>query len=296
LARGSDEGETIRALLALGSHLEVCDADYSAARDAYREALELAEQVGDLPSQVELHVALALLAAYAADWDAVRESGEAGVELAEGEGLVGKLCYPYALRGLLRWREGDWEGSAEYFRRAHELADQIGLSEIAFSSLFGLSLTLRDAGDYTAAAEALDQALDVCERAGLVAQSIQAISGRALVLLLQGDEDAARQAAAEAQGLAERLHYPVGRAAALEAVGATAGDPGGGVLALDEARAMWNELGRPLEATRCTWFMARLLAESDPDAAAKAEEEAVSESERLGAPHALRSMREAAAG
>ena len=210
LARGSDDAETIRALLALGSHLEICDADYEAAGGAYGEGLELAIQVGDLPAQVELHTQIALLAAYRADWDAVQISSDAGAALAEGEGLVGKLCYPYALRGLLAWREGDFEESAKAFRKSLELADQIGLSEIAFSALFGLALTLRDAGDQEGALEALDRALDVCERAGLVAQSIQATAGRALVLLLAGREDESREASEEATGLAERLHYPWG--------------------------------------------------------------------------------------
>ena len=40
LARGSDEGETIRALLALGNHLEISDADYDAAGASYTEALD----------------------------------------------------------------------------------------------------------------------------------------------------------------------------------------------------------------------------------------------------------------
>ena len=39
LARGSDPGEAIRALLALGNHLEVSEAEYPAAAEAYGEAL-----------------------------------------------------------------------------------------------------------------------------------------------------------------------------------------------------------------------------------------------------------------
>ncbi len=294
LARGSDDAETIRALLALGSHLEICDADYEAAGTAYAEGLDLAEQVGDLPAQVELHTQIALLAAYRADWDAVQRSGEAGGSLAEGEGLVGKLCYPYALQGLLAWREGDFDASAQHFRHSLELAEAIGLSEIAFHSLFGLALTQRDAGDQEAALETLDRALDVCERAGLVAQSIQATAGRALVLLLAGREDEAREAAAEASGLAERLHYPVGRASALEASGATTSDPAEAMSRLTEARAEWERLGRPLEAARCRALMAKVLWDEDPEKA-KAEFEAVNEEvERLGVPHAFKPAREEA--
>ena len=90
-----------------------------------------ARRAGRRPAgQVELHSALAQLAAYRADWDQVRRSTDASAELAEREGLVGKLCLPYALRGLLRWRDGDLDGAEERFRRAHELAEQVGWSEL----------------------------------------------------------------------------------------------------------------------------------------------------------------------
>src|SRR6476620_10757529 len=76
LARGSDHAETIRALLTLGHHLEVSEADYAAAEKAYSEGLVLAERTGDLPSLVELHSSLGLLAAYRADWQAATRSTE----------------------------------------------------------------------------------------------------------------------------------------------------------------------------------------------------------------------------
>ena len=96
LARESDPGEAVRALLTLGYHLEVSEAEYEGAAAAYLEALELSEQVGDLPSQVELHAALAQVAVYRADWDQVEASTTASTTLAEREGLTGKLCFPYA--------------------------------------------------------------------------------------------------------------------------------------------------------------------------------------------------------
>ena len=107
LARESDPAEAVRALLTLGYHLEVSEADYAEAATAYEEALGLAEQTGDLPSQVELHAALAQLAGHRGDWDAVESETDASASLAEREGLTGKLCFPYVMRGTLRWREGE---------------------------------------------------------------------------------------------------------------------------------------------------------------------------------------------
>ena len=66
LARDSDEHETVLALMALGHHLESSDGDYAAAAASYREALTLAQQIGDVPAEIELHAALAQLALYRA--------------------------------------------------------------------------------------------------------------------------------------------------------------------------------------------------------------------------------------
>jgi class 3 adenylate cyclase/tetratricopeptide (TPR) repeat protein len=284
LARDSDRAEAVRALLTLGYHLEVSEADYEGAATAYREALEIAQEVGDLPSQVELHASLGELAVDSADWDEVERAAEASARLAEREGLYGKLCFPDLMRGVLSWRAGDWDDAAKSFRRAHELGEQVGRSEVAFNALFWLSITLRESGDLAAAETELTRALDICERAGLIAQSVEAISARAVVLALAGRTDQARAAAEEAERLAGRLHYPVGEAATAEAAGACAEDDDEAAVKIDEARQRWQELGRPLDATRCLVVRGRLLLDADPDTAAGLLDEAASEYEELGAP------------
>jgi predicted ATPase/class 3 adenylate cyclase len=293
LARGSDQAEAVRALLTLGYHLDASEADYEGAGKAYSEALELAVQVGDLPSQVELHAALAELAVHRADWETVKRETDASSALAEREGLLGKLCFPYVMRGALHWREGDWEAAEESCRRAHEIGEQVGRSEIAFSALFWQAATQRDRGEHNAAETALAQALDVGERAGLVAQLVEASSARAVNLALGGREEAAREAAEGAAHLAERLqHYPVGRAATKEAAGATATDATQGAAALEEARAAWEALGRPLDAARCELLRGRLLTAHDDSAAQEALDSAAQRYEELGVAHLAQRARE----
>jgi class 3 adenylate cyclase/tetratricopeptide (TPR) repeat protein len=296
LARDSDRSEAVRALLTLGYHLEVSEADYEGAAAAYREALEIAQEVGDLPSQVELHASLGELAVDKADWEAVEEAAEASGTLAEREGLYGKLCFPDLMRGVLSWRAGDWDAAAKSFRRAHELGEQVGRSEVAYNALFWLAITLRESGDLAAAETELTRALDICERAGLIAQSVEAISARAVVLALAGRTDQARAAAEEAERLAGRLHYPVGEAATAEAAGACAEDAEEAAAKIDEARRRWQELGRPLDATRCLVVRGRLLLEADPNAAASLLDDAASEYEELGAPALAARAREPVAG
>jgi class 3 adenylate cyclase/tetratricopeptide (TPR) repeat protein len=284
LARGSDKEETIRALIALGQQLEASQADYTGAREAFSEALELAEQVGDVPAQIEIYAGLAQLAVYRADWAEVSRFTAASRELAEREGLVGRLALPLTLEALLHWRAGEWDEAEALYERALELAGQAGWSEIAFSSLFGRAFVLRDRRDYGEAVSILNEALDVCERAGLVGRSIQATSLRAVILDLDGRHAEGRESAEEAIALAERLNDPVGRAAALEADGVT-GEGADAAQRLREAADAWRALGRPLEAARCGPLLGRALAESSQDEALAAVDEAAAEFERLGVPH-----------
>jgi tetratricopeptide (TPR) repeat protein len=248
-----------------------------------------------LPAQVELHAWLAQLAAYTADWERVEQSTEASAALAEREGLVGKLCLPYALRGLLRWREGRIGEATVLFHRAHELAEQVGWSEIAFQALFGLAIALRDQGDLDGATAALDQAIEVCERAGLIAQSIQATGSRAVILALAHRPKAAAEAAAMTAQMAERLHYPLGRAAALEARGVSDEDPVAGAALLAEAEEAWRALDRPLEATRAHLLAGQVLLGHDDARAGELLATAAAESERLGVAHLAEKARTAAA-
>ncbi len=284
LARGSDAHETVLALMALGHHLESSDGDYRGAADAYREALALAVQIGDVPAEIELHAAVAQLALYAGDWDEVERSSDASAELSEREGLIGKLCLPYALRGRLHWRLGEWQESEGAYRRAHELAEQIGWSEVCYDALYGLSGTLRDQGEIQGAQSALSEALDVCERAGLIVQSIQANSARALLHRIAGDEQMASEAAGEAVQLAERVRYPVGAAASLEAAGLSGPLPAA-LEDLRRARQAWLELKRPLEAARCELLLGQRLLESDRELAVAPLERAAQEYEQLGVAH-----------
>jgi tetratricopeptide (TPR) repeat protein len=218
------------------------------------------------------------------DWEEVERATEESARLAEREGLHGKLCFPDLMRGVLRWRDGQWDEAADYFRKAHELGEQVGRSEVAFTALHWLAITLRESGDLAAAETELARALDICERAGLIAQSVEAISARAVVLALAGRDEQARAAAEEAERLSGRLHYPVGEAAMAEAAGATSSDPEECAGRMEQARAKWLELGRPLDAARCLTVRGRLLLELDPDQAGELLSAAADEYEQLGAP------------
>ncbi len=293
LARDSDDHETVLAVTALGHHLEGSDGDYTGARASYGEALALAQRIGDVPAEIELHAALAHLALYQADWDEVIRCSDASAELCEREGLIGKLCLPEAVRGRLHWRSGAWSESEDCYRHAQQLAEQLGWSEVSFDALYGLSNTLRDRGDLDGAEAVLAEALEVCERAGLIAQSIQANSARALVHRMAERDEQADQAAAAALELAERVHYPVGEAAAVEAKGIVASPPEC-LTDLGHARDAWQALHRPLDAARCELLRGQRLLEHDRPEALGSLARAAAEYDALGVAHLAHRARELA--
>ena len=178
LARESDPGEAVRALLTLGYHLEVSEADYEGAGKAYREALSSPSRRGTCRRRSSCTPRSPSSPPTAVVGRSSPARPRRRGSLAEREGLTGKLCFPYMMRGVLRWREGDFDAAAKQLRRAAELAEQVGRSEVAFQSLYWLSAALRQRGDHAEADTEIAKALDLCERAGLVAQSIEAISAR----------------------------------------------------------------------------------------------------------------------
>lgn len=284
LARESDAGETVLALLALGHNLEHAEGDYEAAGESYGEALALAERIGDVPAQIELHSALGQLALYRCDWTEMQSAADASAELAEREGLVGKLCLSNILRAWLCWRDGNWDDSARLFATANELAEQVGWSEVACSALTGLALTLRDRGELAQAQSALADAHAVCERAGLVPQSIEVYAALALTCALAMQPELANEAALRATEISQRVHDPAGEAAALEAAGVV-GELPEALEALRSARAGWKRLGRPLDVARCELLIGRRLAERRSEEAADVLGRAASLYDELGVGH-----------
>ena len=285
LARRANPGEAMPALLALGRHLEVAEADYPAATAACEEALEIADQLGDVPAQIEVRAALGQLAVHPARWSEVDRHAAVSAELADREGLSGQLGLPLLLQGISAWRNGDWEGAELRLSRSHAIAAAGGRSEAAFTALLWIGACKRDRGDYQGAGEALVEAARVCDRAGLIAQSAEATGARAAIMALDGRRDDARTASELTGQLLSRATNPVSRAAATEARGATAEDATAGSDELREAAALWERAGRPLNAIRTRLLLSRRLLEDEPASAIKVLEEAVAEAERLQVPH-----------
>jgi adenylate cyclase len=250
LVRELDPEETVLALLSAGRNMETCEGDYEGAELHYREALGLAERIGELPGQIELHAAIAQLALHRCEWDVAIGAASQVTGLAEREGLVSKLCLADAVNGRLRWCEGDWEESARLLRRAHAAAARLGWSEVSAGALMSLASTLSDGGDQDAAEVVLREAGAVCESAALTPLAIEICSAMTRLNSAAGRPEIARQEAERASKLARQVHDPISQAAALEARGIVE-ELDSGLVALRDARAGWQRVDRKLDAARC---------------------------------------------
>jgi tetratricopeptide (TPR) repeat protein len=285
LARQAGPGQTIRSLLALGQHLEIAEAEYAEATERCREALRLADELGDVPAQIELHAALGRLAVHSAGWAEVDARAAASSELAEREGLSGQLCLPLFLQGVSAWRRAEWDRAEQQLERSREIAIAGGRSEVAFLAALWTGACRNDRGDRRGATEALLDAAEIGDRAGLIAQSAEASGARAVVLVLSGATDEARAGAETAEALVGRASSPVARAAAATASAAVNPDARAAADGLREAAQLWERAGRPLNGVRVRLVLAHLLAEVDPGAASEALAEACALAKRLDVPH-----------
>ena len=225
---------------------------WTARASAYHEALALAERVGTLPAQVELHAWLAQLSAYCADWDDVRALHRGERRARRARGPRGQ-----ALPALRAARPAA-AGARGASRRPP--CSSTGPTSWPSRSAGPRSPSRRCSGWRSrCATRATTRARPTRSTAPSTSASAPACSpsrsrppprARSCSRSRSGPAPA-REAAREAAELAERMHYPIGRAAALEARGLSAEDPAEGVELLGDrrdhlARARPAARGRPL--------------------------------------------------
>ena len=284
LVRERDPEETVFALRTAGRNMDVCEGDYGGAERCYREALALAERIGALPAQIELHGAIAGLALHRCEWDeAARASGQVS-GLAAREGLVSKLCLADAVNGRLRWREGEWEESARLLRRANSQASGFGWSEVSAGALMSLASTLCDSGEADGGEAVLREAGAVCEAAGLTPLAIEICSALTRLNADAGRAEVASEEAERASKLSKQVRDPVSRAASLEARGIV--DPlEDGLASLKQAQIAWQRVDRRLDAARCLFLIGQRSRGSGDDSSREIIRSAALEFEVLEVGH-----------
>jgi diguanylate cyclase (GGDEF)-like protein len=231
--------------------------DHGSAFRLGREALRLAESVGDRPTAAQARNALGIAAIGAGEY---------------------RLAAEHFRESLLIWRElGEQQGTA-----------------IALGNLTKLSLRL---GDIEAANTYADQCLDLERRAGNTRGILLGLECLGQIRLAQGDLPGAREALQESLTLSRTLGDVFGEAMALHQLGMVAqadGDDVEGLRLLVTALARRHEVGDREDLAVSLDCVANVMADADPDLSTRllAAAGALRERHRLPAPPETQTRRE----
>jgi tetratricopeptide (TPR) repeat protein len=113
------DGLRKEGLAALGA-LNYWEADYASSERAYGEAMEISQQLGDIPGSAEAMKNLAYVAGAAGDAARARTLATEVRKIATSAGLRMLAAEASGLVGLARSREGDHEGALEATQEALE--------------------------------------------------------------------------------------------------------------------------------------------------------------------------------
>ncbi len=241
--RGRDVLTQIRIRANRGSRF-IEEGSYGAALEELDEAIRLAEMTG-----FAIFQALALSNRGEALWRLGRfDDARADLEQARAmyQGLDSAMvAYPLGHLGDVYRDRGDRAMARAQYEEALSIAERSGDLQGLVPALAGLARVL--------AAEEPDRARSLAARAvalGPALARVAALLAQARVALQAGDRSLATTATSEAAALARGRRDRAGLAEALELEAALATGPSQTVSRLQEARAIWHDLGAVVAEAR----------------------------------------------
>ncbi len=139
--------------------------EFTQAAEAFKEALQVAQQQHDEGAEAECYIGLASALAGLRQFDLARQNVERGKELAQTAGAPHHLARVSHVLGLIEYYQRNLPAAREHFldgyRRVQELSDP-DLS-LAGSLLLNLGNTYQEIGDYVEAARWYREALQTLE-------------------------------------------------------------------------------------------------------------------------------------
>ncbi|GAB7052250.1 tetratricopeptide repeat protein [Catenuloplanes indicus JCM 9534] len=256
-------------------------ADYAAAADAQTGALRLCRGTGDLLGQANALADLGMVRRMTGD---LPESAAAQEEaLALYRRIGDRYGEANALRdlGIVRSLTGDYPVAEQYAREALAAYTDIGDTVHQAYALNELGVVRRLRGDHRGAAAAHEDALRRYAEAGDRFGEANALRHLGVIHRLHGRPDAAVQSQERAIALYRELGSRGGLAAATTELGLLTGD----LAALDRASALYLELGdRCGQLEVLNHLGARHLASGEPHRAENQHEVALSLARELGVP------------
>lgn len=303
-AVGSDETTMLSEAHAVVGYLALVDGDLGEAEARFERALEIADRIGHALSTVSARSRLTELRLEQGRYAEARTEATRALELADRIGFSVFQAANRALRGLALLGLGRLDEAAADLRAAIAAYERTGSAWVSYS-LVGLGTIQAEQGELWLARGSFERALAAAERSGVPDARIGALAGLARVLvdedpdeaerlvesaveaaneftpvlallargwigLRHGDRARARSAAESVLAEATRRGAPPLLAEALALRVLSAVEPEAELASLEEAAALWSEIGDAIGSAKAELALARLR--SSEDEAHRAEE------------------------
>jgi ATP/maltotriose-dependent transcriptional regulator MalT/DNA-binding SARP family transcriptional activator len=275
--------------------LAALDGDRRANDAHYLQALVAAERANDVLQIIRIRTNRGSHFLEEGSYEEALTELEIAIRLAELTGFAAFLALALTNRGEVRIYLGSLEEAIADFEAAKAIYQRMGSRSVAYS-LRGLGDVYRERGDLALARAAYEEAVSLSEQSHDVQGLVPALSGLARVLsgddpdqatrvaeralalgpgmgycgavlaagwvaLLRGDREQSNKLAAEAAAAARERRDRAGLAESLELHALSSSEPGFETSRLEEAIAIWRQIGNPLGETRAQLALA-LLAEN----------------------------------
>ena len=142
---------SLDSLLAVAKALHRDEQDYTAAREILVPALELAKELGDIPSEARALTWLGLGYWRTGDYGRAGRLGQEALDLKVANDLTDQLHTSYNALGLLAYYQNQFGGAFEQFNEAVKWGRRAGKRGEVATTLNNLALVQTEWGDFEAA-------------------------------------------------------------------------------------------------------------------------------------------------
>lgn len=269
--------------------------DTEATERSMRRALEHAERAGNVQQVTRIHNNRGSMLLEHAAYEPAIEELEQAMRLAEVAGYVSLLALAIMNRGLANWCLGRLDEARVDYEAAAAIYERTGSLQRSYA-LIGLGDVYRERGELALARSTYENGLTVAERSGdlqgvvpglyqlakvlvdddperataLAERAVAygwpdtawALNAAGWVALARGDLVRARQAGDQAAEAARQRLDSFGLAEALELQALAADEPARERVRLEQALAIWEELGNPVHQSVVELALTRLAPEA----------------------------------
>ena len=299
LTRTARDQRALSAFHDVTAMLAMVEGDPQAAHEHWRAALAAAARTGDAVQLGRIHANRGSHFGSVGAYSAALEELESAIRLAEAAGLVGLLAHALLNRGHVRRRLGlldeanaDFEASLDVCRETggltsyawrglgdiHRERGHVALARAAYEQALRAAEEAKDIPGVESALFQLakvvvdddaDEAVRLAQRAVAYGWSdeAEALNAAGWVALALGEQARAAELAEAASAAARKREDPFALAESFELAALAAQEPGGDLSRLEEALAIWRELGDRVHIASAELAIARLSRGSEAKAA-----------------------------